>query len=353
MGKNPMKIVFDDVVYSLQKAGGISVMWSHITSSPPYSSFHIQYDNAKANAFWAKIDGHEYDIRSSKGLKIKRYINILFKCEEQFIFHSSYYRYCTNRSAVNITTVHDFIYEYYHHKPKDLLHKIQKKRAVMHSDGVICVSKSTKRDLLKLYPNYKGVIRVIHNGYDTSTYFFEEVPKERVVLCVGSRGYHKRFDYTVEIMRHLPDCKLVLVGGGAITDKEKEFLDSIIPGRYEKAGYLSNDELRGLYNRAFFLSYCSDYEGFGIPPLEAQACGCPVVCQAKSSLPEVVEDTAIFFDPNDMEKSIAAIKQLYDESFYKELVSKGLENVKRFSWDKCKKEVYEFYDYMLAKKEGK
>lgn len=345
-----MKIVYDDVVYSLQKAGGVSVMWSHITSDPQYPSFHIQYDNAGTNVFSAEIEGHQYDVRQSKGLQLKRYLNLEVPENTPFIFHSSYFRYCTNPNAINITNVYDFIYEYYHHKPKDLLHKIQKKRAVMHSDGVICISESTKRDLQKFYPDYKGEVRVVHCGYDTSTYYYEELQKEKIVVCVGGRKYHKRFDYTVEIMKHLSDCKLVLVGGGPITEEEKTLLEASIPGRYEKAGYLSNDELRNLYNKAFFLSYCSDYEGFGIPPLEAQACGCPVVCQAISSLPEVVEDSAIFFDPQDIESSIEAIKQLYEESFYQDIVKRGLENVKRFSWDKCKREVYEFYDYILAKK---
>ena len=344
-----MKIVFDDIVYSLQKAGGVSVMWAQITSSPPYPALHIQYDNAGDNVFSTKLKGAKYDIKSAKGLQIKRYVNLSFKGDTPFIFHSSYFRYCTSKNAVNITNVYDFIYEYYHHKPKDLLHKIQKKRAVMHSKGVICISESTKRDLMKFYPDYKGEIKVIHCGYDTKTYYYEEKPKEKIVICVGGRKTHKRFDYTVELMKHLPDCKLVLVGGGAVTEDERTLLESTIPGRYEKAGYLNNDELRDLYNRAFFLSYCSDYEGFGIPPIEAQACGCPVVCQAKASLPEVVEDTAILFDPKDIDGTIDRVKQLYHEDFYKNIVKKGLENVKRFSWEKCKREVYEFYEFVLKK----
>ena len=345
-----MKIIYDDVVYSLQKAGGISVVWANITSDPPYPACHVRYDNADGNVFSGKIEGHQYDMRSAKGLMVKRYVNLHFKEKEPFLFHSSYYRTCTNANAVNITTVHDFIYEYYHFKPKDLLHKIQKKRAVMHSDGVICISESTKNDLLRFYPDYKGEIKVIYNGYDTDTYFYEKMPKERMVLCVGGRKSHKRFDYTVEIMKHLPDCRLVLVGGGAITDEEKKLLDESIPGRYEKAGYLGNDELRNLYNKAFFLCYCSDYEGFGIPPIEAQACGCPVVCQARASLPEVVGDAAVFFDPDQPEASMEKIRQLYDDTFYCDLVGKGLENVKRFSWETCKREVYAFYEEILRKK---
>ena len=127
-------------------------------------------------------------------------------------------------------------------------------------------------------------------------------------------------------------------------------LDSEIPQRYEKIGFVKNDELRGLYNRAFMLIYCSDYEGFGIPPVEAQACGCPVVCQAKSSLPEVIGDSAILFDPEQEQRSMDAIRELLRPDFHADIVRRGLENVKRFSWDKCRNEVSDFYRYMIDRK---
>lgn len=346
-----MKIYFDDIVYSLQKAGGISVMWSHITSEKEFAPFHLRFKRAENNQFCTEEEGHHYEIVSDTGLSIKRYLNPSLKQENNpFIFHSSYFRYCKNPNAINITTVYDFIYEFYRNDIKGVAHKIQKKNAIMHSDGIICISESTKRDLLKLYPQYNGMIKVVHCGYDTETYYYEPYEKERIILFVGARGTYKRFDLTVQIVKTLTDCKLVIVGGGKLTDEEMEILEIDLPGRYEKSGYLSNDELRHLYNRAFFLSYCSDYEGFGIPPIEAQACGCPVVCQRKSSLPEVVQDSAIFVNPNDMEESINSVKKLYDSEFYQNIVNKGLENVKRFSWDKCRDETVQFYGEVLKAK---
>ena len=346
-----MNIWFDDIVYSLQRTGGISVMWSHITRENPFDIFHLRFDDAKKNQFCETITNHSYEFETSRGLNIKRYFNPSLKQENTpFLFHSSYYRYCTNKCAVNITTVYDFIYEFYRHDMKGIAHKIQKRKAVMHSDGVLCISESTKKDLQKLYPQYSGLIKVVHCGYDNRTYYFESSAKEKIILSVGARGTYKRFDLTVQIVKALPDCKLIIVGGGKLSEEEEEMLDKEIPSRYEKAGYLSNDELRHLYNKAFFLSYCSDYEGFGIPPIEAQACGCPVVCQAKSSIPEVVQNSAIFIDTNDMEVSIDRIKELYDHRFYNEIVKMGLENVKRFSWVRCREEVISFYKEVLKSK---
>lgn len=346
-----MKIWYDDIVYSLQRAGGISVMWSHITDQSLYPSCHIKYKNAESNPCSKIIDGHHYEIQEHKQLTLKRYMNpSVAGVKEPFLFHSSYYRYCTNKNAINITTVYDFIYEYCRHDFKSRLHKMQKKNTVLHSDGVICISESTKRDLVKFYPEYKGLTAFVHCGYDTDMYYYTETEKEEIVLSVGARESYKRFDLTVGLLKALPDCRLIIVGGGNLTKQEKDMLEKEIPGRYEKSGYLTNDELRDLYNRAFFLSYCSDYEGFGIPPIEAQACGCPVVCQPKSSIPEVVGKSAVFVDSDRMSESIQSVKKLYDQNFYKEIVYKGLENVKRFSWNKCRDEVLAFYKEVLDSK---
>ena len=346
-----MKIIYDDIVYSLQKAGGISVMWSEITRQPPYPATHIRYDNADGNVFARKIEGHDYEILNSAGLIARRYLNLKRREAEPYLFHSSYFRYCRDPKAINITNMYDFTFERYFHAPVFQVHIRQKKNTTMHSDGVICISNNTMQDLLKYYPDYRGELAVIHCGYDAASYYYEPAEKAPIVLFVGARTFYKRFDLAIEIMKKLTECRLVVVGGGAFTKQELAALEAGIPGRYEKAGYLNNDELRKLYNRAFCLVYCSDYEGFGIPPLEAQACGCPVICQARSSLPEVVEDSAIYFDPDQERRSMDAVLKLRQPEFYNDIVRRGLDNVKRFSWTKCSREVYDFYDYMLDRKD--
>lgn len=347
-----MKIWFDDIVYSLQKAGGISVLWSKVTNELPFETCHIRYKDAEENnSFAIRCKNHKYDILDKNFFFLRRYLNPkLSKETEPFLFHSSYYRYCTNPLAVNVTTLHDFIYELYGTGLSKVVHGMQKKNAVLHSDAVICISQNTKKDLEKFYPNYNGKVKVIYNGYDTDTYFYIPSKKERIILSVGSRTCHKRFDLTVRLLKELTDCKLIIIGGGNLTPDEIKLLEDNASERYEKVGYLSNKELRTIYNKAFFLSYCSDYEGFGIPPIEAQACGCPVVCQAKSSLPEVVRDSAIYIDSSNMKKAIDNVRQLYSENFYKEILQKGLDNVKRFSWDKCRTEVIDFYNEILESK---
>ncbi len=345
-----MKIVYDDIVYSLQKTGGVSVMWSEITRNPPFPATHIRYSDTDRNMFAEKTEGHEYEILNAKGLIAKRYFNIRRHEETPFLFHSSYYRYCLDPKAINITNIYDCTFERYFHAPIYKVHLYQKKKTIMHSDGIICISNNTKKDLLEFYPEYKGEVAVVYCGYDTGTYYFEDTGKEPIILFVGSRTFYKRFDLAVKIVKGLPDYKLVVIGGGSFNPKEQALLDSELPGRYEKKGFLNNDELRSLYNKAHFLLYCSDYEGFGIPPLEAQACGCPVVCQARSSLPEVVGDAAVFYNPEDEQRSMEAIRKLNQPDYYADIVSQGLENAKRFSWEACSRGVHDFYQYMLEKR---
>lgn len=345
-----MKIVYDDIIYSLQKVGGGSVYWTEVTRRCDENSVHYAYDNADKNFFYEQNNFKNNKKWSSTFLLLKRYLNPHFNEERPFIFHSSMYRYCKNKNAINITTVHDFTYEYFRADLKSNLHKIQKRNAVMHSEGVICISENTKADLLKFYPHYKGLIKVINNGYATDTYFYEpDVQKTKKVLFVGARTGYKRFDVCVSLVKELKDCCLYIVGGGRLSCSEKTLLETNLAGRYRETGYLSDSDLRHLYNEAFFLCYPSEYEGFGIPVIEAQACGCPVVCQEKSSIPEVAADTVVYIDSDDFAASLNSIKVLYDDELYDSIQKKGFENVRRFSWDKCAAEVKEFYGDVYSK----
>lgn len=339
-----MKIVYDDIIFSLQKSGGVSVVWSELLKRAPEDAIHILYDNAEQNQFYDKDKEYNPIIRSSKGLVFQRYMNIRLKSNKPFIFHSSYYRYCTNANAINVTTVHDFTYEYYRKDIASNLHKRQKKNAVMHSKGVVCISENTKKDLLKFYPDYQGKIKVIYNAYDKNSYYQELNLKHSAdILFVGGRAAYKRFDLAVEIVRKLPKTRLAIVGGGDLTTVEKNQLEKELSGRYIFKGRVPNDELRHLYGEALCTCYMSDYEGFGLPIIEAQACGCPVVCQRNSSLTEVGRDSVIYFDKNNIENSVDEISKLTDPKYYFDIQIKGLENCKRFSWDKSAHEVFEFY----------
>ncbi len=348
-----MDIVFDDIIYSIQKAGGVSEVWSQITLNPPYDTFHITYTDAEKNISYKRYKNHRYIMCSNHFIFIKRYLNLNIKSREKYIFHSSYFRASKNKMALNVTTVHDFIYEYYYRNVKALPHKWQKRYAVMNSDAVICVSENTKKDLKKFYPDYKGLIKVIHNGYKEDVYQYRgNLEREKIILYVGSRAFYKRFDLAIELMKMVKGYQFVIVGGGDLTNVEKNMLKSLPKGSYKKEGYLTDDELSELYNKAYFLCYPSEYEGFGIPPVEAQACGCIPICQKKSSLVEVLNGTGIELDTDHLENTAQKIFQCLDMNVLEKLQKEGRENAKRFSWDKCRIETYNLYDELWARRVG-
>ncbi|MFQ6704222.1 MAG: glycosyltransferase family 4 protein, partial [Alphaproteobacteria bacterium] len=134
---------------------------------------------------------------------------------------------------------------------------------------------------------------------------------------------------------------MVFVLGGAHWDKfiiklEKEIQDF---GNYKdkiiRAGYIDDEDLAALYSSAEWFVYTSQYEGFGLPPLEAMKCGCPVITSNNSSLPEVVGDAGIMIDWDSDEQHIAAYEKYYFDKKYRDsMAKKGLERSKQFSWDK-------------------
>ena len=111
------------------------------------------------------------------------------------------------------------------------------------------------------------------------------------------------------------------------------------------AGYVDEDELPAWYNAADLFVYPSLYEGFGLPPLEAMACGCPVITSNTSSLPEVVGDAGIMVDPHDVDALADAMERvLTDESLREDMRRRGLERAKRFSWQRSAREMWDIYE---------
>lgn len=301
----------------------------------------LVYRNFKNNIFYQNSTDCKIIVNDNVIL-FERIKNIKIKEKLPLIFHSSYYRYCKNKNAINITTVHDFIYEYFRHDIKANAHKIQKKNTIINSQGVICNSLNTKNDLLKFCPAYKGIIKVIYLGL-SDDYMNLNASRKNKVIFIGGRSGYKNFQYALELMKNLSELKLQIIGGGILTDKEIDLIQSTISNRYEYFPSLTNKELNIKYNEARFLLYPSLYEGFGIPVVEAQAAGCPVVCCRVSSLPEVAGDAALYISGKDIEDDINAIRMLDDPKISNNLIKRGFENCKRFSWKKCAEETYDFY----------
>jgi glycosyltransferase involved in cell wall biosynthesis len=185
-------------------------------------------------------------------------------------------------------------------------------------------------------------IRVVHLGVDHERFTPGNEEREPFLLYPARPWPHKNherlFQVFALIRRERPELRLVLTGGGHR------------PGPYppgiEARGLVSTDELVSLYRRAAALVFPSLYEGFGAPPLEAMACGCPVACSSAGSLPEVVGDAARMFDPRSAEDMAAGIGDVLDRPA--EWQERGLERTKAFTWDAAARAHEAVYRELLA-----
>ncbi len=220
--------------------------------------------------------------------------------------------------------------------------------AVRKAEVVFTVSENSKRDILRFYNIPEDKIAVVYNAVDSRfvhrdredvSYLFDKyhIPRDKkVIMYVGNLKPHKNLPRLLEAyskMNGREDTCLVLVGKAFDSEdltpqiKALGIEDSVI-----KTGIIVDNELVDFYNLADLFVFPSLYEGFGIPPLEAMACGTPVVCSNNSSLPEVVGDAAYMFDPYD-EKQIrdAMEKVLSDDSLAQSLVERGYKRVELFT----------------------
>ena len=346
--------ILDNIIFSLQNSGGVSAVWyehlKRLLEDKNIDSLKfVECDTANSNVFRKELNINRSMIQqeSSRLLQLRRYINPLFApISDPFVFHSSYYRTSLNKYAVNITTVHDFTYEYFIKGIAKSVHCWQKYMAIRNSDLIICVSENTKKDLLKFVPSVDAnKIRVIYNGVSEDYYPIDSagVDNSRFALFVGARGGYKNFSVAVEAIKDTT-LDLVIVGS-PLSHIEIKHLDLVLGrDRYKYAGRISNKELNVLYNTAFCLLYPSSYEGFGIPVIEAQKAGCPVIAANHSSIPEIIGDKTLLVNeitPVEILKKIQYLRSDYNRS---EIINFGLENAKRFSWDKTYAETIKVYD---------
>ncbi|MEA1928339.1 MAG: glycosyltransferase family 1 protein [Candidatus Auribacterota bacterium] len=291
------------------------------------------------------------------------------------IFHSTNYMLpLFLRKTAVISTIHDLIpLKFPHFTPRakktrfNYLFRILLSRCARQSDRIITVSSHTRDDLIGDLGISGEKIAVVYNGIDDhyqplgrediQTYL-----KEKLDLSPPYLLYVGRFDpykNVVELIkafslfsRGREDRPTLVLAGhldprypeGPQTVKELEMEDQVV-----FLNGVDEDDLIHLYNGARGLILASLYEGFGLPPLEAMACGTPVIVSDRGSLPEVVGDAGIIIDP-DREDSIAgAIGRLWDsETLRSELREKGLRRAKEFSWEKTARETLRVYEELVG-----
>lgn len=202
--------------------------------------------------------------------------------------------------------------------------------SVRNSKKIITVSEYSKNRITKYLHQNETDIEVVYNAVNYDTIVVHD--KQKYILSVGSLDPRKNIERLINSFKkwNHPDYELLIIGG-----RQNSFanLNLSSDNKIKFLGYLSDDELHQYYLNAEIFIFPSLHEGFGIPPLEAMACGTPVIASNTTSIPEACGDAAYYIDPNSEESMVAALDVLANnENLRSELIRKGFRNIKRFSW---------------------
>ncbi len=268
-------------------------------------------------------------------------------------------RYALFLNQPFIITVHDLVRCCFNFDLETIGEKILLNldtKQIKRASHIIAVSENTKSDIVKYLNIPESKISVIYSGVDHNIFkpYDVRLLDKPYILYVSSERQRKNlgrlFEAFAALKQEFPKLKLVKVGGPGRTKQFRSYtmkkLSSLgIAEDVIFAGYVSELDLAYYYSSAALLAYPSLYEGFGLPPLEAMACGCPVVTSNTSSLPEVMGEAGIMVNPYDTRSLVQAMRQVMtDKELRDNMVRTGLERSKKFSWEKTAKLTLQVYN---------
>lgn len=347
-----MCVAYDGHVFRWQNVGGVSRYFQEIIARLPADWApamlgvpRVSRNLPKHPRLWTSTISSIRPRRLSQPIKTAwwklRYI------EGASVFHPTYYnltgglQYSDVKCPV-VLTVHDLVNMAYPGLENDAALPLQIfQMAVARADHFVCVSKATEDDLLKYFPHVAGKTSVIYHG-SSFTISSEPQSDESLMnptfLYVGGRARYKNFLFLLRAFAKAcqSNCKIRLhVVGEPLEGEERWQMHSLgILNRIDVSVFPDEENLRKLYHRSVALLYPSSHEGFGLPPLEAMACGTIPVTSNRSSLPEVMGDAGVMLDPGDESAWAECILQVAAQSISRvDLLERGRRRVRRFSWD--------------------
>lgn len=373
-----MKILYDHQIFESQSIGGISRYFAELIIFNPASEISIKYSD---NLYLSKEYIQKHSIFSKNHERDKffpyfnfkgkgrlfRYYSKIFRKNNQAIstahlkysnfdiFHPTYYnpyflQYLKGKPFV--LTVHDMIHEIF---PQYFLNDkhtvLNKKKLILAANRINVNSEQTKKDLLHFFPEVEDKIKVIYHAFALP--FLIPKKKENFILFTGMRSKYKNFEYFVQAVAPLltkHDLRLICTGQ-PFSNVENLLLENLGISDRIILKFASDEELSELYAKSIAFVFPSLYEGFGIPILEAFASQCPAILSNTSSLPEIGGNAAVYFDPYSIEDMRNKIENVIcSPTLQNEMIQKGIERVKQFSWEKCAKETMEVYKSVLERK---
>lgn len=288
------------------------------------------------------------------------------------LLHSLHYTRPFQLPCASVVTFHDmtfFLFPQLHTRARRLYFPTVMKLSARRADAIISVSESTRKDAIRLLGIDPARIFTAHLGVDSS---FQPISDQvqlsqiaekydlpdRFILYVGTIEPRKNLPLLIKAYREIvtrgTEHKLVLVGNyGWMYEEVLTLIEELNLSEFiHLPGYVSQSELPLVYNLAELFVYPTIYEGFGLPVLEAMACGVPVITSRIASLPEVVADAGILIPVDDIEALSEAMRQvLLDNNLKQKLIHDGMLQAKKFSWERTAELTWKVYRQVLENKE--
>jgi glycosyltransferase involved in cell wall biosynthesis len=366
-----VKVAFDHQIFSFQRYGGVSRYFFELASRLP--AHGVSEVSIVAPLYVNNYLAADSDRRFTRGRYVPPYgaegvsgvvpgvvllanrlaAPLAWRGANPDIIHETYYASKpVGKARCRVVTVYDMTHELFAEETLGVRQTTRAKRAaVKRADHVICISENTRRDLVRLYGIDPARTSVVHLGFsltvEPKALKVDSAGHRPTLLYVGNRLGYKNFETLLQAYCSSPilrEFELIAFGGHPLLPDERKEISRL--GITDRVRFESGPdrELAARYRAAAAFVYPSKYEGFGIPPLEAMSHGCPVVCSNAGSIPEVVGDAGVYFDPNNAEELRTALERVATtEALQADLRARGYARITAFSWDKCAAATAQIY----------
>jgi glycosyltransferase involved in cell wall biosynthesis len=346
-----VRVALDEQIFAVQPYGGISrLFYEQASAFVRDSSLDISLDPLDAPVVNEYLLG---DPELAAYLKVTRasgpyralarYFARPRRKQPADIVHNTFYLprgLSQHPSSRRVVTVYDMIPELLPKTRRRMDFLTEKHKYVQRAAHIVCISESTRRDLLRVYPEIHAPVTIAYPGVGPA--FHPQATHhpgfpEPYLLHVGNRASYKDgatlLRAFAEISPDHPELTLFLVGGGPLTRTERDFCSAAGIGDRVVQRSVPDEDVPSAYAQAIITVFPSRYEGFGLPAVEAMACGSPLVLADTSSLPEVGGDAARYFPPGDDVALVQTLVQLLGDSATREdMRDRGIEQASKFSW---------------------
>ena len=360
-----MDILYDGFIFDSQLAGGINRYFRNLIDrlppevtpvlTAPTRREHCFPSNPRLRLYCPPRD--VFGLGKLTRLVKRFYLEGVERSRRVDLAHPTYYKLFSDRAISRyrsplVVTIHDMIYERFGPRFDPSGREVKAKReAVEAADAIICVSEHTKHDLMEVHHVPEERITVIPLASELSAEMARcetSTVSAPYVLFVGNRAFHKNFARLMlafaKSTTMWPELHLVVVGS-PFTQNEESWVHALrLEERIIQMADVSDGLLGALYRGSEALVYPSLYEGFGIPPLEAMSCGTVVLAARTSSIPEVVGDAAMLFDPysvDELSECMLSLRHLGARR--EEYIRLGQRRAANYSWDLTAAKTLELY----------